>query len=75
MSSDDKFWLGLWIVVIIVISGVLVLCGMAFYYTGVSEQKVVEMVKGGANPIQARCSLLGTSSTDPMCMAFVGSGK
>jgi hypothetical protein len=70
--NETNFWLCLWA---LVIAGLLTLCGMDFHYTEVSEQKVVDMVKAGANPIQARCSLLGGSTTDPTCLVFLSANK
>ena len=55
MDGDDKFWLSLGGMVMLMI--ILIVAIVSFSGKAKNDQ-IVEMVKHGANPIQARCSII-----------------
>lgn len=54
MNSEDKFWFSIWPMAA---SSVVLLTAISCYSVHVEDAKVVEMVKAGADPMRAACSL------------------
>lgn len=54
MDNENKFWLSLWTMVAF---SIVLLTAIACYSEHLEDTKVVEMVKEGADPMRASCSL------------------
>lgn len=68
MHSRDKFWLGLWTVVI---AGFL---GAIYMFTTTSmetDKKILEAIKAGADPIAAACAIRPGSVSYKVCLDVV----
>lgn len=50
----------------LIVAGIVALVAMAFAGGNYNSYKIAEMVKAGANPIDARCAL--AYSNDPICL-------
>lgn len=62
--DENQFWTNVWrAVAIAVVSIVAVIAGCTAHNT----EAIKDMVTNGANPIDAMCSINGTSTT-PQCM-------
>lgn len=56
MDSNDKFWLSLWTLAACTLFAILV---VSLAYNASFDQKVVDMVLKGTDPIAARCAIAG----------------
>jgi hypothetical protein len=65
MSDTSKFWLSVWVVVGLTLSFITFTIS-DFYKT--QDAAVVEMVKQGASPIEAMCSMQDTLGRHPICV-------
>jgi len=65
MSDNTKFWLGLWVIVGLAFS--YLVFATSSYYTD-KNTKVVEMIKGGADPIEVMCMLEDPAGNNPTCI-------
>lgn len=66
--SENKFWLGIFGIIGAVILGITFLSQN--YYKSL-DQKVVDMVKNGASPIEASCALSDPYGNPPACIAII----
>ena len=62
MDREGRFWLGIWSLAAAVI--VTFVCSIAYVNKAKNDQ-VVEMVKHGADPIKARCAIIGQADLGP----------
>jgi hypothetical protein len=53
-KDENNFWVGVWTLVGIVL---IALCALGVYANHIEDQKVVDLVSKGADPIVAKCSL------------------
>jgi len=60
MGSEGKFFVALWA---FALAAVIALISGVTYYNVNNTNKITEMVKGGANPIEAACALRGYDSS------------
>lgn len=58
--EDNKFWFSLWTVISLAVVAIIITALTACYH---SEKHIVELVKAGANPIEARCAIGTVSRT------------
>ena len=72
MDSDNKFWLG---VCALIAFGVSVLILSITLGNQLTNAKIVEMVKAGANPIAAHCAIAINSSQDAVCFMTIAQQK
>lgn len=68
--NENKFWICIWIIVSITLS---FLFFSIAYYSNKSEEKIVDLIKSGVNPIQAHCAISMTQSNSLICMALINS--
>ena len=66
MDNEQKFWVSIWSIVSITLVGlVLTISSCTISQNG----KITDLIKNGTDPIAARCSIVGPSSTEiAMCM-------
>lgn len=70
MDSSDLFWLRLWQSVTV---GVVVIALTIGAVTVNTDRMVTEMVKGGADPVAAKCAVDGSASfMGALCAGAVG---
>ena len=60
MDNEGKFWFSIWSTVI---CGVLMLCVIGAYSSHLKDEKLLEMVKRGADPLRAKCGLMSSESS------------
>ncbi len=71
--NDNEFWYSVWKIAGVVIVAI-VLLGVGSCQ--LSKQKVVDMVKAGANPIEVACAydLMDNAVADPVCFTLRPTG-
>ena len=67
MDSEQKFWTRIWGIAAATLCAIVLTVGGC---TMNQSSKVAELVKHGANPVAARCGVIGPSSMEvATCMA------
>lgn len=62
--DDNQFWLAIWRTVAAAFCVLIVSIGSCTSY---QTHKVGEVIKGGADPLRARCGLLGSDERSGVC--------
>ena len=68
--DENQFWCTVWGVVA---TGIVAIIFSIGYFTHLSDKKIVEMVKLGASPMEARCAMIATSQSSA-CYMMIENG-
>lgn len=66
--NENKFWICIWVLLSITLSFLFFLIA---HYSNKSEEKIVDLIKSGVNPIEAHCAISMTQSNSLVCMSLI----
>lgn len=67
MSSDAKFWVAQFAILAVIILGI---AGYTTSYNKAFDERIVELVKAGTDPIAAVCALEDQRGVNPTCVVL-----